>query len=291
MKVVENLLELREELRALDRPLGFVPTMGYLHEGHLSLVRRAKKENASTVVSIFTNPTQFAPEEDLENYPRDIRRDLELLEAEQADLVWIPTVDGMYPEGFQTWVEVEGLSQLLEGSFRPTHFRGVTTVVAKLFNAVGPDRAYFGQKDAQQAVVIKRMTEDLNFPIDIVVCPIIREDDGLAMSSRNTYLDENERLAARCLSRGLNKAREAFRAGERSAEFLTKIVSGEVMKEPLANLQYVSCADPQTLSELEGEVGSCLISMAVYVGKTRLIDNILLGTSDSSEGGCVAGNE
>lgn len=279
MKIVENISELRNELSKLERPLGFVPTMGFLHEGHLSLVRKAREGNPSVVVSIFANPTQFAPEEDLENYPRDIKRDLELLAAEGADLVWIPTVEIMYTEGYQTWVEVDGLSTLLEGSFRPTHFRGVTTVVAKLFNAVGPDRAYFGQKDAQQAAVIQQMARDLDFPIEIVVCPIVREDDGLAMSSRNTYLDENERVAARCLSRGLFLARDAFLSGERRAETLTRIVSDEIKAEALADLQYVSCADPEMLVELKGEVSSCLISMAVYVGKTRLIDNILLGVS------------
>lgn len=279
MKIVENISELRNELSKLERPLGFVPTMGFLHEGHLSLVRKAREGNPSVVVSIFANPTQFAPEEDLENYPRDIKRDLELLAAEGADLVWIPTVEIMYTEGYQTWVEVDGLSTLLEGSFRPTHFRGVTTVVAKLFNAVGPDRAYFGQKDAQQAAVIQQMARDLDFPIEIVVCPIVREEDGLAMSSRNTYLDENERVAARCLSRGLFLARDAFLSGERRAETLTRIVSDEIKAEALADLQYVSCADPEMLVELKGEVSSCLISMAVYVGKTRLIDNILLGVS------------
>ena len=279
MKIIESIPELRKELSNLECPLGFVPTMGYLHEGHLSLVRTAKEGNPSVVVSIFTNPTQFAPEEDLENYPRDIKRDLELLTAEGADLVWIPPVEIMYPEGYQTWVEVEGLSTMLEGSFRPTHFRGVTTVVAKLFNAAGPDRAYFGQKDAQQAAVIQQMVRDLDFPIEIVVCPIVRENDGLAMSSRNTYLNGNERLAARCLSRGLFLARDAFLSGERSAETLTRIVSDEIRAEALTDLQYVSCADPETLVELEGEVVSCLISMAVYVGKIRLIDNIILGVS------------
>ena len=279
MKIVEGILELRKELNDLERPIGFVPTMGFLHEGHLSLVRVAREENPSVVVSIFANPTQFAPDEDLDSYPRDIQRDLELLEAERADLVWIPAVDVMYPEGYQTWVEVEDLSQILEGSYRPTHFRGVSTVVAKLFNAVGPDRVYFGQKDAQQAAVIRQMIKDLNFPLTMVVCPIVREDDGLAMSSRNTYLNDSERLAARCLSRGLFMAQDAFQAGERNAENLKEIVSTQVISEPLADLQYVSCADPVTLSELEGEITSCLISMAVFVGKTRLIDNILLGIS------------
>jgi len=254
-----------------------VPTMGYLHEGHLSLVRRAKEENPTVAVSIFTNPTQFAPDEDLANYPKDIDRDLELLTDEGVDLVWIPSVETMYPEGYQTWVEVDRLSSILEGSYRPTHFRGVTTVVAKLFNAVSPDRAYFGQKDAQQAAVIKQMVRDLNFRIDIIVCPIVREPDGVAMSSRNTYLDDEERLAARCLSRGLFLARDAFQNGERKAEVLRKIVLDVVEHEPLARLQYVSCASPDSLVELENEVQACLISMAVFVGKTRLIDNLILG--------------
>lgn len=277
MIIAESIQDLWAQLPTFERPVGFVPTMGYLHEGHLSLVRKAREANPTVVVSIFANPTQFAPDEDLDNYPRDIKRDLELLAAEGADLIWIPPVEVMYPEGYQTWVEVENLSQVLEGSFRPTHFRGVTTVVAKLFNAVGPNRAYFGQKDAQQAVVIKQMVKDLNFPIEIVVCPIVREDDGLAMSSRNTYLDPEQRQAALCLSRGLFLARDAYLAGERNAEKLREVVQDEVKNEALAELQYVSCSDPDRLVELEGDVKSCLISMAVFVGKTRLIDNILLG--------------
>jgi pantoate--beta-alanine ligase len=281
MKVVETLQDLRTELKGLVRPLGFVPTMGYLHEGHLSLVRKAKEENQSIVVSIFTNPTQFAPEEDFEEYPRDISRDLELLEEEKVDLVWIPTVDIMYPEGYKTWVEVDGISKILEGAYRPTHFRGVATIVSKLFNAIGPESAYFGQKDAQQAAVIKQMTGDLNFPIEVVVCPTIREDDGLAKSSRNIYLNEEERIAARCLSRGLYQARDAFLAGERRAAILKDIVGDIVRSEPLVKIQYVSCADIETLLELEGEVEFCLISLAVMVGKTRLIDNIILGTSSN----------
>jgi pantoate--beta-alanine ligase len=278
MKKVITISELQQSLAALNRPIGFVPTMGFLHEGHLSLVRKARQDNPSVVVSIFANPTQFAPDEDLESYPRDIKRDLKLLEAEGSDLVWIPTVEVMYPGGFQTWVEVKNLTKLLEGSYRPTHFRGVTTVVAKLFNAVGPERAYFGQKDAQQAAVLKQMVRDLNYPIEMVVCPIVRENDGLAMSSRNTYLDQAQRRAALCLSRGLFKAREAFQDGERNADKLREIVRNEVVQEPLADLQYVSCADPETLQELEGRVERCLVSMAAFVGKTRLIDNILLGS-------------
>jgi pantoate--beta-alanine ligase len=277
MIIVKTTSDLYTKLDGLERTLGFVPTMGYLHEGHLSLVRRAKEENPTVAVSIFTNPTQFAPDEDLANYPKDIDRDLELLTDEGVDLVWIPTVETMYPEGYQTWVEVDRLSSILEGSYRPTHFRGVTTVVAKLFNAVSPDMAYFGQKDAQQAAVIKQMVRDLNFRIDIIVCPIVREPDGVAMSSRNTYLDDEERLAARCLSRGLFLARDAFQNGERKAEVLRKIVLDVVEHEPLARLQYVSCASPDSLVELENEVQACLISMAAFVGKTRLIDNLILG--------------
>lgn len=277
MKIVNTTSDLKTELDGLDRTLGFVPTMGYLHEGHLSLVQKAREDNPSVAVSIFANPTQFSPDEDLANYPRDIERDIELLSGEGVDLVWIPTVETMYPEGFQTWIEMDHLSSILEGSYRPTHFRGVATVVAKLFNTVGPDKVYFGQKDAQQAAVIQQMVRDLNFQLEIVVCPIVREQDGVAMSSRNTYLGEDERLAARCLSRGLFLARDAFQNGERRAEVIKKIVTDEVEKEPLAQLQYVSCADPITLEELEKEVQACLISMAVFVGKTRLIDNLILG--------------
>ncbi|TFG48958.1 MAG: pantoate--beta-alanine ligase [Anaerolineales bacterium] len=269
-------MELLDALSEIKRPLGFVPTMGYLHEGHLSLVQKAKEENSSVVVSIFTNPTQFAPEEDLENYPKDIDRDLQLLMTEGVDLVWMPTVEAMYPENFQTWVSVDQMTGFLEGFYRPSHFRGVTTIVSKLFNAVRPERAYFGQKDAQQARVIQQMVADLNYPIEIVVCPIIREDDGLAMSSRNSYLNVKERKAALCLSRGLKAARKAFSAGERNSEVLRDIVNQEVIKEEAAKIQYISCAHPITLEELEGQIRTCLISMAVFVGKTRLIDNVIL---------------
>lgn len=278
MKTVITLPELQKALAGLERPHGFVPTMGYLHEGHLSLVRRARQENATVVVSIFANPTQFGPDEDLASYPRDIDQDLELLSGVGADLVWIPSVQVMYPDGFQTWVEVDGLTRVLEGAYRPTHFRGVTTVVAKLFNAIGPERAYFGQKDAQQAAVLKQMVRDLNYQIEMVICPIVRESDGLAMSSRNTYLTVEERQAALCLSRGLSKAQEAFQEGIQDAELLREIVRKEIDKEELAELQYVSCGDPETLQELDGHIERGLISMAVYVGRTRLIDNRLLGS-------------
>ena len=280
MKTVETFSDLYKNLANLKRPLGFVPTMGFLHDGHLSLVQKAKDECGSVVVSIFTNPTQFAPDEDLENYPRDIERDLNLLSGIGTDLVWIPKVDAMYPENFQTWVDVEHITKLLEGQFRSTHFRGVTTVVSKLFNAVKPEKAYFGQKDAQQALVIKRMVRDLNYPIDVVVCPIIREPDGLAMSSRNSYLNEQERQAALCLSQGLNLARKAFNKGECKAEELIKLISDKVKQEPLAKLDYISCADPESLQELEGEVESCLLSLAVFIEQTRLIDNVVLPGSN-----------
>jgi pantoate--beta-alanine ligase len=250
--------------------------MGYLHAGHISLVQAARNECASVAASIFVNPTQFGPNEDLARYPRDLPRDLALLEAAGVDLVWTPTVEIMYPPGFQTWVEVEGLTRRLEGEIRPGHFRGVTTVVAKLFNAVGPDKAYFGQKDAQQAAVIRRMTKDLDFPIEIVVCPTLREADGLAMSSRNTYLNLQERQAATVLFRALSTAKTAYDSGERTAEKLRALVAETVAIEPLARLQYVSCADYDTLEELETVSGKALLSIAVIVGKTRLIDNFLV---------------
>jgi pantoate--beta-alanine ligase len=276
MMIVSTLEELRAALLLLDRPLGLVPTMGYLHEGHLSLARQACQDCKSTAVSIFVNPTQFGPNEDLSKYPRDLERDLHLLESVGVDLVWTPTPEIVYPPGFQTWVEVQEVSRGLEGAQRPGHFRGVTTVVAKLFNATQPDKAYFGQKDAQQAAVIRRMTADLNFPIDIIVCPIVREPDGLAMSSRNIYLEPDQRTAATVLSRALGAAKAAYDAGERDAAKLREIMQKTVTSEPLARLQYVSCADYQTLQELERITGKALLSMAVFFGKTRLIDNVVL---------------
>ena len=277
MQTVTTLPELREALSRLPRPVGLVPTMGFLHAGHISLAEWARAECASVVTSIFVNPTQFSPTEDLAKYPRDLPRDLAMLEGAGVDLVWTPAPEIMYPQAFQTWVEVDQLTKVLEGAVRPTHFRGVTTVVAKLFNAVQPDRAYFGQKDAQQAAVIRRMVLDLNFPIEIVVCPIVREADGLAMSSRNVYLNPQERQAAPVLSRSLRAAKEAYEAGERDASSLRRMAESTVAAEPLARLQYVSCADYDTLQELETIQGKALLSMAVYFGKTRLIDNVVLG--------------
>ena len=281
MKTVITLPELHSAREELLAPLGLVPTMGYLHAGHLSLVRRARAECQSVVVSIFVNPTQFGPDEDLDAYPRDIPRDLALLEDEGVDLVWMPSVEVMYPPGFQSWVTVEEVTQPLEGKYRPEHFRGVTTVVTKLFTGVQPDRAYFGQKDAQQAVVIRRLVRDLNFPIEIVVCPIVREPDGLAMSSRNKYLNPAERQAATVLFHALTTAEEAYQGGERDAGRLREILAETVNNQPLARLQYVSCADPGTLEELQGSVLHALLSMAVFVGETRLIDNLVIGNSSS----------
>ena len=278
MNFATTLAELRQARAQLAGPVGLVPTMGYLHDGHLSLVRTARVECAGVVTSIFVNPTQFGPQEDLAAYPRDLSRDLGLLEAAGVDLVWTPTPEIMYPPGYQTWVTVEEVTRPLEGAMRPGHFRGVATVVAKLFNAVQPDRAYFGQKDAQQAVVIRQMARDLNFPVEIVVCPIQREHDGLAMSSRNTYLNPAERQAATVLSHALAAAQTAHISGVRDADALRKAMVDTIDAEPLARLQYVSCADPDTLQELKGPIpGRALLSMAVYVGKTRLIDNAVIG--------------
>jgi len=251
--------------------------MGYLHEGHLSLIKRAKEECEHVIVTIFVNPTQFGPNEDLSTYPRDLERDLSLIQPLGVALVWNPSTEAMYPPSYQTWVEVETLTRPLEGALRMGHFRGVTTVVTKLFNATQPDKAYFGQKDAQQAAVIRQMTRDLNFPIEIVVCPIVREADGLAMSSRNKYLSAEERKAAAVLFRALNAAKEAYEAGEREGEPIRRKMKEVLAGEPLAQMQYVSCADYDTLAELDVIEGKTLLSMAVFLGKTRLIDNIVLG--------------
>jgi pantoate--beta-alanine ligase len=276
MRTIITLSDLRSLRPSFPGKVGLVPTMGYLHEGHLSLIRRARQECDHVVVSIFVNPTQFGPKEDLSKYPRDLDRDLGLIEPLGVDLVWMPTAEIMYPKGYQTWVEVETVTRPLEGAMRPGHFRGVTTVVAKLFNGVQPQRAYFGQKDAQQAAVIRQMTRDLNFPIEIVVCPIVREPDGLAMSSRNVYLDAEERKAATVLYRSLKAARNLYKNGERNADELRRLMREVLATELLAQMQYVSCADYDTLEELETVTGKTLLSMAVFLGKTRLIDNIVL---------------
>jgi pantoate--beta-alanine ligase len=278
MIVVESLEDLRRARAGLPEPLGLVPTMGFLHAGHLSLVERARQECRSVAVSIFVNPSQFGPTEDLAAYPRDLPRDLAALEAAGVDLAWTPSPATAYPPGFQTWVTVETIAQGLEGERRPGHFRGVATIVAKLFLAVEPQRAYFGQKDAQQAAVIRRMAIDLNFPVEVVVCPTVREADGLALSSRNSYLNPAERKAAPVLQRALQAAQREHDAGRREPEHLRQTMLGLLAEEPLARVQYVSAADPDTLRELDGPAERALLSMAVFIGKTRLIDNILLGT-------------
>jgi pantoate--beta-alanine ligase len=276
MKQVVGLEELRSARKSLAGPVGFVPTMGFLHAGHISLVELAKKANASVVVSIFVNPAQFGPNEDLSAYPRDIPKDLKMLADAGVDLVWLPTPEVIYPSDFNTWVEVDGVTDPLEGASRPGHFRGVATVVAKLFNAVQPHSAYFGQKDAQQVAVIKQMVRDLNFPLEIVVGPTLRESDGLAMSSRNSYLSVEERKAAPILHRALSAAKAAYEAGERNADALRATMHDVLKQEPLARLQYVSCADLLTLQELNQIENGALLSMAVFIGKTRLIDNVPL---------------
>jgi pantoate--beta-alanine ligase len=255
---------------------GLVPTMGYLHEGHLSLVRRAAAENQRVAVTIYVNPAQFAPEEDLDSYPRDLECDLALLKAEGVFLVFAPDDAIMYPSGFQTAVTVNDLSSPLEGASRPTHFQGVATIVTKLFNIMQPTRAYFGQKDAQQAIVLRRLVRDLNLTIELVICPIVREADGLALSSRNKYLATDQRAAAVVLNRALSQAEAAFQDGERDGQALRNMMTAVIGGEPLARIDYVSAADPQTLQELNEFAGEVLLSTAVFFGHTRLIDNILI---------------
>jgi pantoate--beta-alanine ligase len=280
MQVVQTVDEVRRARREMGQgSWGLVPTMGFLHSGHLSLARRARAENDHVGASIFVNPAQFGPQEDLTAYPRDLPHDLDALREAGVDLVWTPPVEEAYPPGFQTYVTVEEVTSSLEGAARPTHFRGVATIVAKLFNVFQPDRAYFGQKDAQQVVVITQMARDLNFPLQVVVCPIVREPDGLAMSSRNVYLTPAQRAAAPVLYRALGTARAAWMAGERDGERLRQIMRGVLASEPLAVLtptEYVSAADPHTLCELGDAGQGVLLSLAVRVGKARLIDNMLL---------------
>ncbi len=278
MKTIENKEALRRavaDARRSGHTIGFVPTMGYLHEGHLSLMRRARRENDLVVTSIFVNPTQFGPNEDLDAYPRDIERDSALMVQEKVDLAYLPSANQLYPEGYTTYVEVKGpMTQALCGLSRPRHFRGVTTIVTKLFHLVAPDRAYFGQKDAQQVAVIKQMTADLDFDIEIVVCPTVREADGLAMSSRNAYLSAQHRQDAVALSKSLFEARERIEGGERRAEAVLQRITERIGAVPDAVIDYISVVDAGTLSDLETLRGEVLIAVAVKLGGTRLIDNI-----------------
>jgi pantoate--beta-alanine ligase len=254
---------------------GLVPTMGYLHEGHISLARRSRAENGLTAVTIYVNPTQFAPTEDLSSYPRDLPRDLALLEAAGVDLVFTPDDSIIYPAGFQTYVTVEEVTRVLEGASRPTHFRGVTTVVAKLFNILQPTRAYFGQKDYQQTAVLRQMVHDLNYNLELIVCPTVREADGLALSSRNKYLDPAQRAAATVLSRALAAGVAALDAGERDAEKMRRLMRTLIEAEPLARLDYISVAHPATLVELDIVEEGAVLATAVFFNRTRLIDNMI----------------
>jgi len=276
MKVVETVAELKKLREKLPGPVGFVPTMGYLHEGHLVLVRQARAENASVAVSIFVNPTQFGPKEDFKQYPRDPKRDLALLGGEGTDVVFMPPVDEVYPPGFNSWVEVGKIAEKLEGASRPGHFRGVATVVARLFDLVKPDRAYFGQKDAQQLIVIRKMAADLDMSLEVVAVPTVREPDGLAMSSRNTYLNPEERKQAAVLYQALTLAQRLYSDGEKDAEVIRRKMTALIQKQPLADIDYISIAGAETLEELDELNPPALVSMAVRIGKTRLIDNIVV---------------
>ena len=277
MRVLKTITELRAYRGGLTGTVGLVPTMGFLHEGHLSLVRRSKSDCDTTVVSIFVNPTQFGPNEDFNSYPRDPERDLNLLEATGADAVFLPSAEAMYPPGADTFVVPGKVAEPLEGAVRPGHFKGVATVVLKLFNLVQPQKAYFGQKDAQQVAVIKKMVADLDVPVEVVVMPTVRESDGLAMSSRNTYLNPDERQAATVLYRSLLLAGELIAGGERDADLVRHQVTYFIAAEPLARINYVSVANAVTLEELKFIVKPVLISLAVRIGRTRLIDNIVIG--------------
>jgi len=276
MQVVGPISEIRALRQQLSGTVGFVPTMGYLHKGHLDLVKQATMNNSNVIVSVYVNPTQFGPREDFGAYPRELNRDLELLREEGVDIVFVPSDDEMYPPEHSSWVDVEKVTERLEGASRPEHFRGVVTVVAKLFNIVQPTRAYFGQKDAQQVVVIKRMVADLNLGMDIVVVPTVREKDGLAMSSRNIYLSPGERQAATILFRALTLALQLRLGGENDANKLREQMTSLVQKETLAQIDYISIADAETLEELNLIDRPALASLAVRIGKTRLIDNMPL---------------
>ncbi|WP_253256536.1 MULTISPECIES: pantoate--beta-alanine ligase [unclassified Neomoorella] len=266
--------------RQQGKSIGLVPTMGYLHEGHLTLARTAREQNDVVIMSIFVNPTQFGPGEDLERYPRDLERDQKLAAAAGVDAIFAPAVAEMYPPGYATYVQVEGLTEVLCGASRPGHFRGVATVVSKLFNIVQPDRAYFGLKDYQQAVVIKRLVRDLNFPVDIITVPTVRESDGLALSSRNKYLSPEERQSALSLYRALNIGADLIRSGERRAAVVREAMAQEILSRPGTRIDYVAVNDAETLEPLDEIKGRVLLALAVWVGNTRLIDNLTLEVKD-----------
>lgn len=279
MKVVKTVREVREIVTAWRKEgltVGLVPTMGYLHEGHQSLIIKSAEQNDRTVVSVFVNPIQFGPNEDLEAYPRDLDRDIQKVEEAGGDLIFNPEPAEMYPPHFTSFIDTTETTELLCGAVRPVHFRGVCTVVGKLFNIVGPDRAYFGQKDAQQLATIRRFARDLNFPLEIVACPIVREADGLAKSSRNTYLNKEERQAALILSKSLKKGREAIEAGERDAQTVIGIITESLKTEPLARIDYVEVVDFENIQRTPRIEGEVLVAIAVYIGRTRLIDNFIV---------------
>ena len=276
MRVVKNINDVRatvKEWKAKGLKVGFVPTMGYLHEGHESLIRKASEENDRVVVSIFVNPIQFGPKEDLSTYPRDLDRDSKVCESAGADIIFHPENEEMYFKDFSTFVDMNGLTDGLCGKSRPTHFRGVCTVVTKLFNIVAPDRAYFGEKDAQQLAVIKRMVRDLNIDVEIVGCPIVREKDGLAKSSRNTYLSVEERNAATILNKSLTLAKEKIQAGERDSAVIIKLIEEIINSEKLARVDYIEVVDSLSMEKVERIEKAVLVAIAVFIGKTRLIDN------------------
>ena len=277
MRVIHTNQDMKDVCRSVERPVGLVPTMGALHEGHLALVRLAKQENRTLAATIFVNPTQFGPREDLQKYPRDLEKDLDLLRNEGTDLVYVPDVEEVYPPGFDSWVEVGGLGDKLEGAHRPGHFRGVATVVAKLFNLIQPDRAYFGQKDGQQTAIVRKMVKDLDFRVDVVVVPTVRNSDGLALSSRNVYLTQEQRRAAPVIYRALCASSRLWGDGGRNGDRLRAEVLATLRQEPvLDGIDYVSVADAETLEELEQVQGRAMVSVAVRLGNTRLIDNIIL---------------
>ena len=279
MRVIEKIKDLKAIIRSQKssgKTIGLVTTMGYLHDGHLSLVKASRDENDFTIMSIFVNPTQFGPNEDFDSYPRDMERDTKLAEAAGVDVIFAPSKDEMYPDGYKTYVEVEDITNVLCGKSRPGHFRGVTTVVAKLFNIVEPDKAYFGQKDAQQVIVLRKMVKDLNMNLEIVTCPIVRESDGLAMSSRNTYLSPEERSGALALSQSLFEAEKIIKDGERDAAKIIGYIKNRISQVEVAEIDYVEITDIDDLKSVEHIAGKVLIALAVRFGRTRLIDNVIV---------------
>ena len=276
VKTVKEVREIVSDWRKQGYSIGFVPTMGYLHEGHQSLISKSASQNDKTVVSVFVNPIQFGPNEDLATYPRDLERDMQKVEEAGGDIIFNPEPREMYPEHFTSFIDTTETTELLCGARRPVHFRGVCTVVGKLFNIVAPDRAYFGQKDAQQLATIKRFARDLNFNVEIIPCPIIREDDGLAKSSRNTYLSPEERKAAVILSKSLEKGKQALENGERDAKKVISIITESLETEPLAKVDYVEVVDFENIQRIDTVKGETLVAIAVFIGKTRLIDNFII---------------